>query len=159
MSRVTLKSQAIVIDQLTAQVAELTTQVGVLMNQLEASNQLRSSLQDERDDLIVENQRLVESTIAAHERCDTLEAMVAKPSAPVQAPRKPAPKPQVPVSEIDAQPVVQVTDSDRRIWSAFKALPREKRQSYYDFARASVGHLGIHNIAAVREAYLAQQAA
>lgn len=160
MARVTLKSQAIIIAQLTAQVAELTTQVGVLMSQLEASNQAKAALADECKQLIVENQRLTESCIAAHERCDTLEQLVAsQPKSTPPAPKKPAPKPQVPVSEIESQPAIQLTDEDRRLWGAFKALPREKRQSYYQFAHATVGHLGIDNIRVVREAYLAKQSA
>lgn len=148
MARITLKSQAIVIAQLEAQVAELTTQVGVLMNQLEASNQRAKSLQDERDDLIIENERLTESCIAAHERCDALEAIVAA---------KPAPKP-VP-TQVELAPVISITDADKRVWAKFQSLPREQKQAYYDFAHSNgFGHLGIHNVNQVRVAFLAAKA-
>lgn len=139
------KIQQAQFDSLTAQVAELTTQVGVLMNSLEVSNQKRSELQDERDALIVENEQLI-----------TILSQQTQPPAPVV---KSAPKLTVSASVVEFAPSIEITAEDRRIWSAFKALPREKRQSYYDFARKVVGHLGIHNIVAVREAYLAQQAA
>lgn len=154
MSRVTLKSQAIIIAQLEAQVAELTTQVGVLMNQLEASNQRAESLSNERDDLIIENQRLTESCVAAHERCDALEAIVAAKSAPQpqrQVASKPLPSPAV----VDAAPTIEVSDFDRAMWAKFQALPRETRLEIIDFARPEWGHVGIHNIAEVRAAWRA----
>lgn len=167
MARVTLTSQ---VATLTSQVADLQreleltkrqladalTEKGALLSQLASQEQdiphhfqeSYATLTDERNALIAENQRLVESCVAAHKRCDALETIVAKSSAP-----KPAP------AQVELAPVVQITDADRRVWAAFQALPREKRQSYYEFARSTVGHLGIHNIVAVREAYLAQQAA
>lgn len=158
MSRVTLKSQAIVIAQLEAQVAELTTQVGVLMNQLEAANQRAKSLSNERDDLIVENQRLVESTIAAHERCDVLESMVAKPSAPVQAPSKAAHKPEPVSAEVESAPIVEVSGFDIAMYRKFKALSREQRLAIIEFARPHFGHVGVHNIVEVRAAWHDEQA-
>lgn len=158
MARVTLKSQSIVIAQLTAQVAELTTQVGVLMNALEESNQLRSSLQDERDDLIIENRRLVESTIAAHERCDVLEAMVVKPSTPAQATRKPAHKPEPVSAEVESAPIVEISDFDIAMYRKFKALDRSVRLAIIEFARPQFGHVGVHNIVEVRAAWHDEQA-
>lgn len=154
MARVTLKSQAIVIAQLEAQVAELTTQKGILMSEVTA---LKSEVQ-----ILKESYDEVESQLVAAEAQVKRQGQIiaAQPkTAPPASPKKPAPKPQIPVSEIESQPAVEITDTDRRVWSAFKALPREKRQAYYEFARATVGHLGIHNIVAVREAYLAKQAA
>lgn len=166
MSRVTLKSQAIIIAQLSAQVAELTTQVGVLMSQLEASNQARASLQDERDtlamtdcipqhfqeayatlvdernELIIENQRL----------CDALEAIIASTSAP-QPQRQPAPKPLPSPAVVESAPSIQVTDLDRATWRKFQALPRETRLEIIAFARPEWGHVGIHNIAEIRAAW------
>ena len=178
MARVTLSSQ---VATLTSQVADLQreleltkrqlqdamTEKGALLNQLavqepsipQAFQEAHATLVDEHKQLIAENQRLVESCIAAHERCAILEAIVAaSPKSAPPAPKKPAPKPQVPVSEIESQPVIQLTDEDRRLWTAFKALPRERRNAYYEFAHTTVGHLGIDNIRAVREAYLAKQA-
>jgi hypothetical protein len=139
MARTTLKSQAIVIDQLTAQVAELTTQVGVMMSALEESNQSRKQLSDERDCLAV--------------RCDVLEGIVAT-SKPSSQPKKPAPKP-LPVSaEVLSQPVVSITDADRSIWAKFQAMTREQRNEVYVWARATgLGHVGINNIIEVRAAW------
>lgn len=138
------------------QLQDALTEKGALLSQLATQEpsipqhfqESYAALADECKQLIAENQRLVESCAAAHKRCDALEAIVAKSSAP-----KPA------FAQVELAPVVQITDADRRVWAAFQALPREKRQSYYEFARSTVGHLGIHNIVAVREAYLAQQAA
>lgn len=176
MARVTLKSQAIVIAQLEAQVAELTTQVGVLMSQLEASNQARAALQDERDtlammdcvpqhfqesyaaladernELIAENQKLTESCVAAYERCDALEAIVAK-SAPQPQRQAVAPKPLTPPAIVDAAPAIEVADFDRAMWRKFQALPRETRLEIIAFARPEWGHVGIHNIVEVRAAW------
>lgn len=154
MARTTLKSQQIIIDQLSAQVAELTTQVGVLMSQLEASNQRVKSLSNERDDLIIENQRLVDSCVAAHERCDVLEAIVATKSMPQpqrQAATKRLPSPEV----VDATPTVEVSDLDRATWRKFQALPRETRLEIIAFARPEWGHVGIHNIVEIRAAWRA----
>lgn len=142
MSRTTLKSQAIVIAQLEAQVAELRTQVGVLMNNLEDANQIRSRLQDERDCLTL--------------RCDKLEEIVAN-SKPVSALRKPAPKPQPATAEL--APVIQISDADRVFYAKFKALPREVRLAIIAFARPQFGNVGIDNIIAVRAAWHESQAA
>lgn len=179
MTRVTLKSQAIIIAQLEAQVAELTTQVGILMSQLEASNQARASLQDERDtlamtdciphhlqerianlvdernQLIVENQRLTESCIAAHERCDALEAIVAAKPVPQPQLQAATPKTTVPPAVADTAPTIQVTDFDRAMWRKFQELPRETRLEIIDFARPEWGHVGIHNITEIRAAWRA----
>ena len=159
MARATIKSQQIIIDQLSAQVAELTTQVGVLMSQLQAAQDVPHHLQeriatlvDERNQLITENQRLVESCVAAHERCDALEAIVAAKSAPQpqrQVASKPLPSPAV----VDAAPTIEVTDFDRAMWAKFQALPRETRLEIIAFARPEWGHVGIHNIVEVRAAW------
>lgn len=160
MARVTLKSQAIIISQLTAQVAELTTQVGVLMSQLQAAQQdvphhlqeRIATLVDERNELIAENQRLTESCIAAYERCDALEAIVAKSAPQPQrqvSDSKPLPSPAV----VDAAPTIEVTDFDRAMWRKFQELPRETRLEIIDFARPEWGHVGIHNIAEIRAAW------
>ena len=153
MARATIKSQQIIIDQLSAQVAELTTQIGILMSQLEASNQRAKSLSDERDDLIIENERLVESCIAAHERCDALEAIVAAKSAPQPQRQAAAPKPLPSPEVVEAAPTIEVTDFDRAMWRKFQALPRETRLEIIQFARPEWGHVGIHNITEVRAAW------
>lgn len=152
MARVTLKSQAIIISQLTAQVAELTTQVGVLMSQLQAAQQdvphhlqeRIATLVDERNELIIENQRL----------CDALEAIIASTSAP-QPQRQPAPKPLPSPAVVESAPTVEVSDFDRAMWAKFQALPRERRLEIIAFARPEWGHVGIHNIAEVRAAWRA----
>jgi hypothetical protein len=111
-------------------------------------------LTDERNALIIENQRLVESCIAAHQRCDALEAIIAsQPTAPAQP--KPAPKPQParPASDDIVGDVIQITDADRSVYRKFKALPREQRLAIFAWARPQFGHIGIHNIQAVRAAW------
>lgn len=131
-------------------IVELEAEVERLSDELAEANDDADALDDARD---------VIKTQAARIKLLSQKVAAQSKTAPPAQSKKPALKPEVPASELESQPVVQVTDTDRRILSAFKALPREKRQSYYDFARATVGHLGIHNIVAVREAYLAQQAA
>lgn len=162
------KSQALIAAE--SEIAQLKTQVGVLMSQLEASNQARASLQDERDTLamttdcipqhfqesyanlvderdklITENQRL----------CDALEAIIASTSA-LQPQRqvsdsKPLPSP----AAVDAAPSIEVTDFDRAMWRKFQELPRETRMEIIAFARPEWGHVGIHNITEVRAAWRA----
>jgi hypothetical protein len=163
MARVTLKSQAIIIDQLTAQVAELTTQVGILMNQLQAAQQVQdvpqhlqesyATLVDERNELIAENQRLTESCVAAHERCDALEAIIAAKSASQPQRQVTAPKPLPSPAVVDAAPTIEVSDFDRAMWCKFQALPRETRLEIIAFARPEWGHVGIHNIVEIRAAW------
>lgn len=162
MARVTLKSQAIIISQLTAQVAELTTQVGVLMSQLQAAQQdvphhlqeRIATLVDERNELIAENQRLTESCIAAYERCDALEAIVATKSAPQPQRQAAAPSP-LPPAVVESAPTIEITDLDRAMWRKFQALPREQRLAIIEFARPEWGHVGIHNITEIRAAWRA----
>lgn len=142
------------------QLADAMTEKGVLLNQLaaqepaipQAFEESYAALVDERNELIAENQRLVESCVAAHERCDALEAIVAK-SAP-QSQRqvsdsKPLPSPAV----VDAAPTIQVGDFDRAMWAKFQALPRETRLEIIAFARPEWGHVGIHNITEIRAAW------
>lgn len=161
MARVTLASQAIIIAQLTADLNDSRTQVGVLMNQLatqepeipQAFKESYATLVDERNELIIENQRLTESTIAAHERCDALEAIVATKSAPQPqrqaAVSKPLPSPAV----AESAPVISITDSDKAVWSKFQALSREQRMVIINWARPQFGHVGINNIIQVRAAW------
>lgn len=157
---------------LSTQVAALTAQVADLQRDLELTQRQLQDCLTEKGALLSQNAALKDEVSTCHDelakleaavesyahRCDALEELLASKSKIPAKPKSPAPKPQVPVSELEAQPVVQITDADKRVWAAFNSLPREKRQSYYEFARATVGHLGIHNIAAVREAYLAKQA-
>ncbi len=129
------------------QLADVTTEKGILMSEV----QILKQSYDE-----------VESQLVAAEAQIKRQGQViaAQPkTAPPASPKKPAPKPLPSPAQVEMAPVVQITDADRRVWAAFNALPREKRQSYYEFAHTTVGHLGIHNIVAVREAYLAKQAA
>ena len=150
------KSQALIAAE--SEIAQLKTQVGVLMSQLEASNQARKALQDERDDLIIENQRLVESCVAAHERCDALEAIVAAQPKSAPCSPKPAPKP-LPVSaEVESESVIEVSDFDIAMYRKFKALDRSVRLAIIEFARPHFGHVGVHNIVEVRAAWHDEQA-
>ena len=141
------------------QLADVTTEKGVLLNQLaaqepaipQAFEESYAALVDERNELIAENQRLTESCVAAHERCDALEAIIATKLAP-RSP-KPAPKP-LPVSaEVELAPVVSVTDADKAIWSKFQRLSREERMTIINWARPQFGHVGINNIIQVRAAW------
>lgn len=144
------------------QLADVTTEKGVLLNQLATQEaeipqhfqESYAALADERNALIAENQRLVESCAAAYQRCDALEAIVAAKSA-LQPQRQPAPKPLPSPAVVDAVPSIQVTDLDRATWRKFQALPREQRLAIIEFARPEWGHVGIHNIAEVRAAWRA----
>ena len=147
------------------QLADVTTEKGVLMNQLQAAQQLQdipqhlqesyATLVDERNELIAENQRLVDSCVAAHERCDALEAIVAAKSAPQLQRQVTASKPLPSPAVADAAPTIQVSDFDRAMWAKFQALPRETRLEIIAFARPEWGHVGIHNIVEVRAAWRA----
>lgn len=150
------------------QLADAMTEKGVLLNQLaivrqesehfeveagqalqalEAANQVRAELQDERDALIVENEQLI-----------TILSKQPQVTAPVA---KPAPRMTVAATVVESQaPVIQITDHDKAVYAKFQALPREQKQAYYDFAHSNgFGHLGIHNVNAVRVAFLAAKAA
>lgn len=150
------KSQALIAAE--SEIAQLKTQVGVLMSQLEASNQARKALQDERDDLIIENQRLVESCVAAHERCDALEAIVAAQPKSAPCSPKPAPKPLPASAEVESESVIEVSDLDKAMYRKFKALDRSVRLAIIEFARPQFGHVGVHNIVEVRAAWHDEQA-
>lgn len=173
MARVTLTSQ---VATLTSQVADLQreleltkrqladalTEKGALLSQLASQEQdiphhfqeSYATLTDERNALIAENQRLVESCVAAHERCDALEAIVAKSMPQPQrqaAASKPLPSPAV----VESASTIEITDLDRAMWRKFQALPREQRLAIIEFARPEWGHVGIHNITEVRAAWRA----
>lgn len=143
------------------QLADTTTEKGVLMNQLatqepeipQAFKESYATLVDERNQLIIENQRLTESCVAAHERCDALEAIVATKSAPQPqrqaAVSKPLPSPAV----AESAPPIEITDADKAVWSKFQALSREQRMVIINWARPQFGHVGINNIIQVRAAW------
>lgn len=155
MSRVTLKSQAIIIAQLEAQVAELTTQVGVLMSQLEASNQRAKSIADDRDALALENERLESAVESYAHRCDALEELVSTKSAPQPQRQAVTPKPLPSPVMVESAPTIEVSDFDRAMWRKFQDLPREQRLEIIQFARPEWGHVGIHNIVEIRAAWRA----
>lgn len=116
------------------------------------------SLTDDLSEYVDDSDKLDEARDIIKVQADRIKLLSQKVAAqPKSAPRNPKPLPSF--AQVESAPAIEITDADRRMWSAFNALPREKRQTYYQFARETVGHLGIHNIAAVREAYLAQQAA
>jgi len=170
MSRITLKSQAIVIAQLEAQIAELTTHKGILMNEVAALSQELSpndidllhekiALQfDEINALNADNARLAQSNTAAYNRCDVLEELLvqAVDSRPVV---KSAPRMTVAPTVIESQPTVEITNEDRAFYSKFKALPQAQRLSIIEFARPVFGHIGLTNIIQVRAAWHQAQAA
>ena len=170
MSRITLKSQSVIIAQLEAQVAELTTHKGILMNEVACLSQELSpndvdllheqiALQaDEINTLTQDNARLVQSCEAAHTRCDVLEELLVQ-AVDVRPVVKSAPLMTVAPTVIESQPTVEITAQDRAFYAKFKALPREQRLAIIDFARPLVGHVGIHNIMTVRAAWRESQAA
>lgn len=143
------------------QLADVTTEKGVLLNQLaaqepaipQAFEESYATLVDERNELIAENQRLTESCVAAHERCDALEAIVAAKSASQLQRQVTASKPLPSPAVADAAPTIQVSDFDRAMWAKFQALPRETRLEIIAFARPEWGHVGIHNIVEIRAAW------
>lgn len=96
MSRITLKSQAIIIDQLTSDLAEANTTKGILMSEIAA--------------LKAELAKAETSAQSLRETCDKYESIIAgQPSSPKpSAPRnpKPAPKPSVP-AQVIASPAAQ----------------------------------------------------
>lgn len=147
MARVTLKSQAIIIDQLTAQIDELRTQVGVLMSALEESNQRAKSLQDEIDDANSELftrdevEQLIEIAIVDHQA----DMAIAAPKSSV--------KPMAAPAVVESAPTIEVSDFDRAMYRKFQALDREQRLAIISFARPTFGHVGIHNIVDVRAAW------
>lgn len=150
------------------QLADVTTEKGVLLNQLaaqepaipQAFEKSYAALVDERNELIAENQRLTEAAVAVTEELDAAKERIAKQgqviaAQPKSAPLKPAPKP-LPVSaEVESQPIVEVNDFDRAMYAKFQALPRETRLEIIDFARPEWGHVGIHNIVEIRAAWRA----
>ena len=132
------------------------------MNQLQSAQDTPHHLQeriatlvDERNELVAENQRLVESCAAAHERCNALEAIVAaKPSSPKSsAPRNPkpsAPKPQVPATPVaspEAQEALRV----------FGALTPAQRSAVIKHAQVKVVNLG--NILEIQAAWRSRKSA
>ena len=134
------KIQQAQFDSLAAQVAALTTQVGILMNSLEASNQVRVDLQDERDALIAENEQLI-----------IILSSQAQTSAPVA---KSAPRMTIASTVVESQaPIVSITDADKAIWSKFQRLSREERMTIINWARPIYGHVGINNIIEIRAAW------
>lgn len=149
------------LEMVKRQLADAMTEKGVLLNQLatqepevpQAFKESYTALVDERNELIAENQRLTESCIAAHERCDVLEAIVAAKSAPQPQRQAAAPKPLPSPEVVEAAPTIEVTDFDRAMWRKFQALPRETRLEIIQFARPEWGHVGIHNITEVRAAW------
>jgi len=170
MSRITLKSQAIVIAQLEAQVAELTTHKGILMNEVAALSQELSpndidllhekiALQvDEINALNADNARLAQSNTAAYNRCDVLEELLVQ-AVDVRPVVKSAPRMTIAPEVTESQPTVEITAQDRAFYAKFKALPRDERLAIIEFARPIVGHVGIHNIMTVRAAWRESQAA
>lgn len=141
MARTTLKSQAIIIAQLEAQVAELTTEKGILLSEV---TMLQSELAASKEVIARQGQ-----VIAARPK-----------SAPPVAPRKPATKPLPSPAQVEVEPAIQITDRDKIVYAKFQALPRDQKQAYYDFAHSNgFGHLGIHNVNEIRVAFLAAKEA
>lgn len=149
------------LEMVKRQLADAMTEKGVLLNQLatqepaipQAFEESYATLADERNELIIENQRLTESCVAAYQRCDALEAIVAAKSAPQPQRQVTAPKPLPSPAVVDAAPTIQVNDFDRAMWAKFQALPRETRLEIIAFARPEWGHVGIHNIVEIRAAW------
>lgn len=143
------------------QLQDALTEKGALLSQLASQEaeiphhfqESYATLTDERNALIAENQRLVESCVAAHERCDALEAIVAAKSASQPQRQVTAPKTTASPAVVDAAPTIEVSDFDRAMWAKFQALPRETRLEIIAFARPEWGHVGIHNITEIRAAW------
>lgn len=162
MARITLKSQAIVIAQLEAQVAELATEKGILLSQLEERNQQVKLLNDEVECLKQSYDQIEAQLIDAEANkftrdevnqlieLEVADRMATKPPA---SPKKPAPKPLPSPAQVESAPVIQITDADRDVYRKFNALPREQRLTIINWARPKFGHIGMHNIQAVRAAW------
>lgn len=152
MANVTKAQLLDLVAQLERNAEDDRRRIGVMMYEQNVAAQRIAELE-------AEVSKLEDSVESYQDRCDTLEAMVAKPSSPVQAPRKPAPKPEPVSAEVELAPVVEVSDFDAAMYRKFKALDRSVRLAIIDFARPKFGHVGVHNIVEVRAAWHEFQAA
>lgn len=141
------KSQLIdLVAQLERNAEDDRRRIGVMMYEANVMTQRIVELE-------AEVSKLEDSVESYQDRCDTLEAMIAKPSAPVQAPKRPSPK-SMPISaEFQSEPVIEVSDFDKAMYRKFKALDRSVRLAIIEFARPQFGHVGVHNIIEVRAAW------
>lgn len=167
MSKITVKSTKSVIlaayedairelELVKRQLAETTTEKGILMSEVQI---LKQSYDEVEAKLIsVEANTFTRDEVNQLIELEVADRMATKP--PASQPKRPAPKPAPAPAAVDSAPVISITDADKRVWSKFQALPREQKQAYYDFSHANgFGHLGIHNVNAVRVAFLAAKAA
>lgn len=130
------------------QLAETTTEKGILMSEVTA---LKSEVQ-----ILKESYDEVESQLVAAEAQIKRQGQViaAQPkTAPPASPKKPAPKPLPSPAQVELTPVVQITDADKAVWAKFQRLSREERMTIINWARPKFGHIGIHNIISVRAAW------
>jgi chromosome segregation ATPase len=141
------------LEMVKRQLADATTQVGILMSQLEASNQRAKSIEDDRDALAVENERLESAVESYAHRCDALEELVSTKQVAQPQRQATAPKTTASTAVVESAPTIEVTDFDRAMWRKFQELPRETRLEIIAFARPEWGHVGIHNIVEIRAAW------
>lgn len=144
MYEANVQAQRIV--ELEAEVESLEVDLSIAQSDLED----QSKTADEYDAELTTAKEVIE---VQAERIKLLSRKVA-------AQPKSAPKLTVSAAVVESAPVIQIGDADKRVWSKFQALPREQKQAYYNFAHSNgFGHLGIHNVNAVRVAFLASKAA
>lgn len=151
MTNVTKAQLLDLVAQLERNAEDDRRRIGVMMYEANVMTQRIVELE-------AEVSKLEDSVEAYQDRCDTLEAMVAKPSAPVQAPSKAAHKPEPVSAEVESAPIVEVSGFDIAMYRKFKALSREQRLAIIEFARPHFGHVGVHNIVEVRAAWHDEQA-
>jgi len=186
MSRVTLKSQSVIIAQLQAQVAELTTTKGLLMNEVDSfKNQLayaqdetaqQARIADDYDAQLTEalSQLEVSAPVqsASSDDIDKLNDIIKCQAARIKLLScKVAAQPKTaPVAKSVARMTIApeacassdalvITDEQKAFYAKFKALPQAQRLSIIEFARPAFGHIGLTNIIQVRTAWHQAQAA
>ena len=137
-------------NQLQHRVNELESEVEDLSSQLSDINEdkLNDTIESQRDIIKVQAERikLLSHKVAAQPK---IAPPASQPNRPAP---KPAPKP-LPSPAVEMAPVISITDADKAIWSKFQRLSREERMTIINWARPQFGHIGIHNIIAVRQAW------
>lgn len=131
------------------QLAETTTEKGILMSEVQI---LKQSYDEVEAKLIsVEANTFTRAEVEELIALEVADRMATKP--PASQPKRPAPKPLPSLAQVEMAPVISITDADKAIWSKFQRLSREERMTIINWARPQFGHIGMHNIQAVRAAW------
>lgn len=172
MARLTNAQLTDLVAQLERNAQDDQRRIGVMMYEQNVAAQRIAELEAEVESLTDDLSEYVDDSDKLDEARDIIKVqaerikllgmkVAAQPkSTPPASPKKPAPKPLPAPASVESAPAIQITDHDKVVYAKFQALPREQKQAYYDFAHSNgFGHLGIHNVNAVRIAFLAAKAA